>query len=77
MPYQVVKGPAGDTRIFIRLTGQTYTSQEISAMMLGKLMKDAVAYLGGGTFDVSVLEVGEGVVEVKAANGILNTTAKR
>src|SRR3970040_2077590 len=25
--------------------------------------------LGGGTFDVSVLEVGEGVVEVKATNG--------
>src|SRR5205085_12552634 len=25
--------------------------------------------LGGGTFDISVLEVGEGVVEVKATNG--------
>src|SRR5690242_81773 len=25
--------------------------------------------LGGGTFDVSVLEVGEGVIEVKATNG--------
>src|SRR5439155_22154015 len=25
--------------------------------------------LGGGTFDVSLLEVGEGVVEVKATNG--------
>ncbi len=25
--------------------------------------------LGGGTFDVSILEVGEGVVEVKATNG--------
>ena len=25
--------------------------------------------LGGGTFDVSVLEVGDGVVEVKATNG--------
>jgi molecular chaperone DnaK len=24
---------------------------------------------GGGTFDISVLEVGEGVVEVKATNG--------
>src|SRR5690606_19256297 len=25
--------------------------------------------LGGGTFDVSILEVGEGVIEVKATNG--------
>jgi molecular chaperone DnaK len=132
VPYQVVEGPAGDARVFIAQTGQTYTPQEISAMILGKLKKDAEAYLGepvtqavitvpayfndsqrqatkdagkiaglevlriineptasalaygldkkkdetilvfdlgGGTFDVSVLEVGEGVVEVKATNG--------
>ena len=29
----------------------------------------AVYDFGGGTFDISVLEVGEGVVEVKATNG--------
>src|ERR1700687_6064525 len=29
----------------------------------------AVYDLGGGTFDVSILEVGEGVIEVKATNG--------
>ncbi len=29
----------------------------------------AVYDLGGGTFDISVLEVGEGVVEVKSTNG--------
>ena len=132
MPYQVVEGPAGDARVQIPQTGQTYTPQEISAMILQKLKKDAEAYLGepvtqavitvpayfndsqrqatkdagkiaglevlriineptasalaygldkkkdetilvfdlgGGTFDVSVLEVGEGVVEVKATNG--------
>jgi len=132
VPYKVVEGPAGDARVSIALTGQTYTPQEISAMILGKLKKDAEAYLGepvtqavitvpayfndsqrqatkdagkiaglevlriineptasalaygldkkkdetilvfdlgGGTFDVSVLEVGEGVVEVKATNG--------
>ena len=132
MPYQVVEGPSGDTRVFIPQTGKSYTPQEISAMILGKLKKDAEAYLGepvtqavitvpayfndsqrqatkdagriaglevlriineptasalaygldkkkdetilvfdlgGGTFDVSVLEVGEGVVEVKATNG--------
>jgi len=132
VPYQVVEGPAGDARVHIPQTGQTYTPQEISAMILQKLKKDAEAYLGepvtqavitvpayfndsqrqatkdagkiaglevlriineptasalaygldkkkdetilvfdlgGGTFDVSVLEVGEGVVEVKATNG--------
>src|ERR1700752_983898 len=31
--------------------------------------KIAVYDLGGGTFDISVLEIGEGVVEVKATNG--------
>jgi molecular chaperone DnaK len=132
VPYQVTEGPGGDARVFIAQTGKTYTPQEISAMILGKLKKDAEAYLGepvtqavitvpayfndsqrqatkdagkiaglevlriineptasalaygldkkkdetilvfdlgGGTFDVSVLEVGEGVVEVKATNG--------
>src|SRR3954447_24321710 len=29
----------------------------------------AVSDFGGGTFDISILEVGEGVVEVKATNG--------
>jgi len=29
----------------------------------------AVYHLGGGTFDISVLEIGEGVFEVKATNG--------
>ena len=132
VPYKVVEGPDGDARVFIAQTGKTYTPQEISAMILGKLKKDAEAYLGepvtqavitvpayfndsqrqatkdagkiaglevlriineptasalayglekkkdetilvfdlgGGTFDVSVLEVGDGVVEVKATNG--------
>ncbi len=132
VPYQVVAGPNGDARVKIAQTGQTYTSQEISAMILQKLKKDAEAYLGepvtqavitvpayfndaqrqatkdagkiagldvlriineptasalaygldkkndetilvfdlgGGTFDISLLEVGEGVVEVKATSG--------
>ncbi len=132
VPYQVVKGPAGDARVKIPQTGKEYTPQEISAMILARLKADAEAYLGepvmqavitvpayfndsqrqatkdagkiaglevlriineptasalaygldkkknekilvfdlgGGTFDVSVLEVGEGVFEVKATNG--------
>src|SRR5512136_1605882 len=132
VPYQVVEGPEGDARVFIAQTGKTYTPQEISAMILGKLKKDAEAYLGepvtqavitvpayfndsqrqatkdagkiaglevlriineptasalaygldkkkdetilvfdlgGGTFDISLLDVGDGVVEVKATSG--------
>ncbi len=132
VPFKVAEGPVGDARVHIPQTGRDYTPQEISAMILQKLKKDAEAYLGepvtqaiitvpayfndsqrqatkdagkiaglevlriineptaaslaygmdkkkmetilvfdlgGGTFDVSVLEVGEGVVEVKATNG--------
>ncbi len=132
VPYEVVAGPKEDARVKIPQTGKTYTPQEISAMILGKLKSDAEAYLGtpvaqavitvpayfndsqrqatkdagkiaglevmriineptaaalayglesradekilvfdlgGGTFDVSVLEVGEGVVEVEATHG--------
>jgi len=132
LPYQIVEGSGGDARVGIPQTGKEYTPQEISAMILQKLKKDAEAYLGepvtqavitvpayfndsqrqatkdagkiaglevlriineptaaslaygldkkeaetilvfdlgGGTFDVSVLEVGEGVVEVKSTNG--------
>ncbi|MBE2233733.1 MAG: molecular chaperone DnaK [Anaerolinea sp.] len=130
--YQLVEGPAGDARVRIPLKNKTYSPQEISAMILGKLKADAEAYLGepvtqavitvpayfndsqrqaikdagkiaglevlriineptaaalaygldkkenetilvfdlgGGTFDVSILEVGDGVVEVKATAG--------
>ena len=34
-----------------------------------KIMKIAVFDCGGGTFDVSVLELGDGVFEVKSTNG--------
>ena len=132
LPYKIVGGPGGDARIHLPQNGKTYTPQEISAMILGKLKKDAEDYLGetvtkavitvpayfndsqrqatkdagqiagldvlrivneptaaalaygldkksaetimvfdlgGGTFDVSILEVGEGVVEVKSTSG--------
>jgi molecular chaperone DnaK len=130
--FDTVKGPANDVRVKIPVTGKEYTPQEISAMVLAKLKRDAEAYLGetvtkavitvpayfndsqrqatkdagkiaglevmriineptaaalaygldkkenetilvfdlgGGTFDVSLLDVGDGVVEVKATNG--------
>jgi molecular chaperone DnaK len=46
VPYQIVAGPAGDVRVEIPVLGREYTPQEISAMILGKLKKDAEAYLG-------------------------------
>jgi molecular chaperone DnaK len=132
LPYKIVEGTAGDARIHIPQQDREYTPQEISAMILQKMKKDAEAYLGepvteavitvpayfndsqrqatkdagqiaglevrriineptasslaygldkkedetilvfdlgGGTFDVSILSVGEGVVEVKATSG--------
>ena len=132
LPYEIVEGPANDARVYIPLKDKEYTPQEISAMILGKLKKDAEAYLGeavtqavitvpayfndsqrqatkdagkiaglevlriineptaaslayglnkeedetilvfdlgGGTFDVSVLDVGQGVVEVRSTSG--------
>jgi molecular chaperone DnaK len=132
VPYKVVPGPDGDARVSIPQTGKTYTPQEISALILQKLKRDAEAYLGepvtqavitvpayfndsqrqatkdagqiaglevlriineptaaavayglekktnetilvwdlgGGTYDVSILDVGEGIVEVRATNG--------
>jgi molecular chaperone DnaK len=132
VPYEVIKGPTGDARVKVPVSGREYSPQEISAMILSKLKTDAEAYLGesvskavitvpayfndsqrqatkdagkiaglevlriineptsaalaygldkkenetilvfdlgGGTFDVSILEVGDGVIEVKATNG--------
>ncbi|MAU11220.1 MAG: molecular chaperone DnaK [Anaerolineaceae bacterium] len=132
LPYEIVSGPSGDARVRVPVTGKEYSPQEISAMILGKLKKDAESYLGeevtkavitvpayfndsqrqatkdagkiaglevlriineptaaslaygldkkahetilafdlgGGTFDVSVLEVGDGVVEVRSTSG--------
>ncbi len=132
VPFEVTKGPAGDARVKLPITGREYSPQEISAMILAKLKADAEAYLGetiskavitvpayfndsqrqatkdagkiagldvlriineptsaalaygldkkdnetilvfdlgGGTFDVSILEVGGGVIEVKSTNG--------
>ncbi|MFN8490970.1 MAG: molecular chaperone DnaK [Caldilineaceae bacterium] len=130
--YHIAEGPNHDARVSIPNKNKVYTPQEISAMVLGKLKRDAETYLGeevkqavitvpayfndsqrqatkdagqiaglevlriineptaaavaygldkktdetilvfdlgGGTFDVSVLEVGDGVIEVKSTNG--------
>src|SRR5690606_28876669 len=46
LAYQVIAGPSADVQVKIPATGRNYTPQEISAMILGKLKKDAEAYLG-------------------------------
>jgi molecular chaperone DnaK len=132
LPYPIEKGPQKDILIRVPVKNQTYTPQEIAAMVLGKMKKDAEDYLGqpvtkavitvpayfndsqrqatkdagriaglevlriineptaaalaygldkknderilvfdlgGGTFDVSVLDVSEGLIEVVATNG--------
>ena len=50
LPYKIVRGAAGDARVYIPQTGKEYTPQEISAMVLRKLKQDAEAYLDGGPF---------------------------
>lgn len=132
LPYAITRGAQGDIRVKVQQNGREYTPQEISAMVLSKLKKDAedflgeavtqavitvpayfndsqrqatkdagkiaglevlriineptaaaLAYgldkekdetilvfdLGGGTFDVSILEVSDGVIEVISTNG--------
>jgi len=132
VPYEIVAGPQQDARVHIPVVNKTYSPQEISALILQKLKRDAEAYLGepvtqavitvpayfndsqrqatkdagkiaglevlriineptaaalaygldkkndetilvfdlgGGTFDVSVLDVGDGVIEVQATHG--------
>ncbi|MCL2371182.1 molecular chaperone DnaK [Candidatus Saccharibacteria bacterium] len=129
MPYEIVK--KGDS-VAVKMDGKEYTTEEVSAMILGKIKADAEAFLGekvteaiitvpayfndqqrqatkdagkiaglevkriineptaaalaygldskkdeqiavfdlgGGTFDVSILELGDGVFEVKSTNG--------
>ncbi len=132
LPYEVVSGKSNDARVNVPAMDKVFSPQEISAMILGKLKKDAESYLGedvsqavitvpayfndsqrqatkdagriaglevlriineptaaalaygldkktnekilvfdlgGGTFDVSILEVGDGIVEVLATSG--------
>ncbi|MGW8251194.1 MAG: molecular chaperone DnaK, partial [Anaerolineales bacterium] len=132
VPYEIVAGPQDDARVKVPVVNKTFTPQEISAMILQKLKRDAETYLGeqiagavitvpayfndsqrkatkdagriaglnveriineptaaalaygldkkqdqtvlvfdlgGGTYDVSILEIGDDVIEVKATNG--------
>jgi len=44
--YHIAEGPNHDARVSIPNKNKVYTPQEISAMVLGKLKRDAEAYLG-------------------------------
>src|SRR3990172_8266631 len=46
VPYDIARGPSDDARVRIPQAGKDFTPQEISAMILGKLKRDAEAYLG-------------------------------
>ena len=46
VPYNIVEGPNHDARVSIPIKNKVYTPQEISAMILGKLKRDAESYLG-------------------------------
>jgi len=47
LPYAVVEGPSRDARVQIpAMDNKVYSPQEISALILGKLKKDAESYLG-------------------------------
>src|SRR5919106_1229369 len=54
--YKIVPGPNGDA--WVEVQGKQYSPGKI-----------AVYDFGGGTFDISILEIGDGVFEVKATNG--------
>ncbi|HRA20983.1 MAG TPA: Hsp70 family protein, partial [Anaerolineae bacterium] len=56
VPFDIVKGPSGDARVHIPQTDKTHSPQEISAMILAKLKRDAEAYLGD-TVDSAVITV--------------------
>ena len=57
---------AADTISVVDYTGAAACAATLPAATAGTIV---VYDLGGGTFDVSILEIGDGVFEVKATNG--------
>ena len=51
-PFEIVEGPNGDA--VVKVEGKTYTAEEISAMILGKMKQTAEEYLGETVTDAVV-----------------------
>lgn len=64
----VFKRTMGSARGF-RLGDRHFLPEELSSFVLRALKDDAIAHLGGGTFDVSVREQFDGVIDVRASAG--------
>ena len=55
--------------MFLRIINEPTAASFAYGLDKKKDERIAVYDLGGGTFDVSILEIGEGVFEVKSTNG--------
>src|SRR5213076_2375498 len=85
LPYKIVRADNGDAWVevrgkkyspgkiaglnVLRIINEPTAASLAYGLDKKKDEKIAVFDLGGGTFDISILEIGEGVFEVKATNG--------
>ncbi|ERE81255.1 stress-70 protein [Cricetulus griseus] len=82
VPFKIVRASNGDA--WVEAHGKLYSPSQIGAFVLMKMKETAdrvyplavlvlaliaVYDLGGGTFDISILEIQKGVFEVKSTNG--------
>ncbi len=66
----VLRDPSGkENKMRMRIINEPTAASLAYGLDKKKSEKIAVFDLGGGTFDISVLDVGDGVLEVKAVNG--------
>ncbi|THD19169.1 Heat shock protein 70 [Fasciola hepatica] len=69
--FKIIKASNGDA--WVEAQGKAYSPSQVGAFVLMKMKETAgsiaVYDLGGGTFDISILEIQKGVFEVKSTNG--------